>query len=161
MKTTILAIDPGKQGGLAIRWTDGKIEHASFKKREFGDILDTLKMVQRCVSAEEWPCVCYYEKPPWTLGKAVPESSAMVFGWNCGMLMGALRAMDFPVIEVSPHSYLRYDKKKIKTTGEKKRHNRELARTFFPAPREPITIEVADAFLLLNYALTKESGIER
>lgn len=160
MKTTIVAIDPGKQGGLAVRWSDGKLSHMSFRKNDFGCILLELKDIADTVLLEGWPLIAYFEKPPWTIGGRVPEASAMVFGWSCGMLMGALRALNFPIVEVSPHQYLRYDRNHIKTPGQKKRHNRELARMAFPSV-SGITIEVADAYCLLNHAIAKEAGVAR
>lgn len=159
MKTTIVAIDPGKQGGMVVRWSDGNLNHVSFKKSEFGDLLAELIDIRDTIRDESWPCVCYFEKPPWTLGKNVPEASAMVFGWSCGMIMGALRALQFPVVEVPPRRYLRYPKD-LKTTGQRKRHNREQARVLFPSATN-LTLEVADAYLLLNHALAWEAGVER
>jgi len=154
MKNTVLiAIDPGKQGAIAVKYPKPQdIGLMTLKKASFQDVLDYMHDVMIRCATEGWFYECWFEIPPKTLGKKVPESTAMTFGWHCGELYGMIRTLRMRLHTVRPPQYLKYPPEvKAGGTTAKKRFNRDAACQLFPWMKIPV--EAGDALLLLNYAM--------
>jgi len=102
MNTVTIAIDPGRQGAMAVRYPNGLINVQTLAKISFADYLDALTDILEAAATEGWTVESVFEIPPKTLGRRVPESAAMTFGWHCGQLYGAVRALKIPVRDVRP-----------------------------------------------------------
>jgi len=159
MNTVTIAIDPGRQGAMAVRYPNGLINVQTFAKISFADYLDALTDVLEAAATEGWTVESVFEIPPKTLGNRVPESAAMTFGWHCGQLYGAVRALKIPVRDVRPPEYLRYPKEIRSSPVAKKRHNRDAACKLYPQLKIPV--EAGDALLLLNYAVNGNPTLAR
>jgi len=151
MNTVTIAIDPGRQGAMAVRYPNGLINVQTFAKISFADYLDGLTDILEAAATEGWTVESVFEIPPKTLGRRVPESAAMTFGWHCGQLYGAVRALKIPVRDVRPPEYLRYPKEIRSSPVAKTRHNRDAACKLYPQLKIPV--EAGDALLLLNHAI--------
>jgi len=155
MKTDVtIAVDPGKQGAIAVAYPKPRdVGLHTLRKASFQDVLDIFHDIMIRSATEGWHCRAWFEMPPKTLGKRVPESAAMVFGFHCGELYGMLRTLRLPLKTVRPPEYLKYppEVRKAGATA-KKRYNKDKAAQMFPWLKIPV--EAGDALLLLNYAMT-------
>jgi hypothetical protein len=143
-ETVILAIDPGKNGGMA---TANAYTHDSFRMPATdGDVIDRL----RSLSAQYKTRICYIEKVGgFVRGNKTPGSAMFNFGHGRGVIMGALMAFGWRIIEVPP---VRWQKWLGigKCCGDKNKLKAEAQRRF---PNDRVTLMTADALLILEYAL--------
>ena len=149
-ETIILAIDPGKSGGMATR---NASTHEAFKMPDTdGDIIDRL----RSLSAQYKTRICYIEKVGgFVRGNKTPGSAMFNFGHGRGVLIGALMAFGWRVIEVPPVRWQKW--LGIGTCGgDKNKLKAEAQRRF---PNQHVTLKTADALLILEYAKMKEGSV--
>lgn len=142
MTHTIMGIDPGKNGGIAIKTNDETSVLSMSNKTEM-DIWEWMVDQPR-------PTMCYIEKVHSMPGQGV--KSMFSFGQNYGFLRGLLIARGVPFEEVLPNTWQDYMKVKL-TTAKKNEIDREVARL----PKE----KQAKKKKNLEYKLKKQNTYQR
>ncbi len=159
----ILAVDPGKSGGLAWMFTDsdGSVLTASKQMPDTdGDIVDLLR---EFTIAQKDP-VAYIE----LVGGFVrggenrqPGSAMFKFGDGYGFIRGVLMAFGWRVIFVRPQEWQKHfslgTRSNCATNGEWKNKLKSEAQRRFP--NQHVTLKTADALLILEYAKMKEGSV--
>lgn len=152
-KTTVIAIDPGISGGIAVM-RGPKISTLSLKKIPDADIVSFFQGVDR-------GAVAYLEKvggfiPKGEDGEGQPGSRMFTFGDSYGFLRGVLAALDIRTVLVVPQMWQRGIPGRKGSYAERKRALREHATKLFPDVA--ISAETADALGILHYARFRETG---
>ena len=137
-----IAIDPGKNGGIA--WRDENGVWAIDMPGTARDLVDALRGI--CV---QFPCVfmeCVIERV-----HAMPRdgsASAFAFGENFGMLQGVLAALGIPYRFVTPQTWQR----KVGALPKEKKDRKNAIKEFAQQrhPRLKITLKTADALAILT-----------
>jgi hypothetical protein len=141
----IVAIDPGKEGGIA--W--GIPPKVANLATEPGDLLDQLTEIR----AHYKEVIVYVEQVGgYVAGQPQPGSAMFKFGKSVGMTETAVTALGFTLCRITPQKW----QGKLgmrRQPGEKKdafkRRLRARACELYPALRREITVQVADAVLML------------
>lgn len=146
----IMAIDPGKSGGIV--WDeDGHVRSSKMPDTE-GDCVDMLRTATLAAGQER---IAYIEKVGgYIAGNKCPGSSMFNFGHGRGVLVGAMMAFGWRVIEVTPQKWQAW-LGIGKCGGDKNKLKAEAQRRF---PEERVTLATADALLIYDYAQKKERG---
>lgn len=151
--TTILGIDPGASGGIALVSAKHPTLAAKMPATE-RDIWDTIKSLAGAAD------FAYIEAVHSAPGQGV--ASSFKFGRNYGFLRACLMAAGIPWEGVSPHVWQRpmgcivKGRKGIKVAATaKKNHHKGLAQQLFPDLR--ITHAIADALLIAEYGRRERS----
>ena len=97
---TIVAIDPGVTGGIAV-WGYGKTECHPMPETE-GDRVDFIKSLKAAASMEGGEVVCVLEKVGGYAGKGQPGSAMFRFGEAFGFVKGAVQALGIRLVMVRP-----------------------------------------------------------
>ena len=146
----IIAIDPGKSGGIAYSLDDGET-HSLPMPQTPGDILETL----RTIKAISGPSIeCYLESCVKYAGKEQSGSAAIVYGRNYGFIEGVIQTLGIKLHLVRPQEWqkvLKLGTRRGATTTEWKNKLKAQAQRLFPT--EKVTLKTADALLILEYAL--------
>jgi|TARA_R110000851_G_scaffold221107_1_gene373893 hypothetical protein len=145
-----IAIDPGKNGGIAYSLEHGET-HCVRMPPTPGDILDTLRNIRAITG----PSVeCYME----ALVKYIPGnkqsgSSSIVYGRNYGFIEGVIQTLGIKLHSVRPQVWMKSmglgTKGKMSKTEWKNKLKAEAQRLF---PTEEVTLDTADALLILEYS---------
>lgn len=150
---TIIAIDPGKNGGIA---SLEKEDVTSYPMPETdGDVLDLISNI-KIRSINEWSdVVCYVEHVGGYAGGAGSTGSAMFnFGMGFGFLKGVLMTLKIKIILVRPQVWQKvFHLGTASTCASKTEWKNKLkaeAQRLFP--EQKVTLKTADALLLLEYA---------
>lgn len=152
MSKTVIGIDPGKNGGIAI--CDGK-ECRCVKMPSTPS--DLLCFLQEAGSAGN--CVAYLEKVGGMPGQGA--SASFVFGENYGHITLALLASKIPTEVVSPQRWQNFLNLRGKKGESKTDHkNRMKARAQQLFPSEKVTLWSADALLIAHYGIKQELGAD-
>jgi hypothetical protein len=149
---TILSVDPGKLGGMALA-RDGKFVDCWPMPETEGDVMDVLKNVALQHYSEsnrvDAPCICYIEAV-----HAMPKqgvTSTFTFGRGYGFVLGVLMSHSFKIVTVTPQ---RWQKALGITPSESKtKHKNKLkakAQELYPNVKP--TLKTADALLILEWA---------
>lgn len=146
----IIAIDPGKNGGIAIYSID------------IGRVIEVVKMPEtpqellRFLRLYSFNSICYLEK---VQGLPGMSGSAMFnFGCGFGHLEMALLACKIPTVSVTPQKWqksLQLGNKGNKSTTEWKNKLKAKAEQLFPYVGR-ITLAISDALLILQYSIIQE-----
>ncbi|MEI7903019.1 MAG: hypothetical protein WCK89_22480 [bacterium] len=172
----IIAIDPGGSGGVA--WI-GEHGAAACQKMPAtrGDVIDLLKMI---INYEPGKCVCYHEAISGFIPSAGP-SMMFEFGRSCERTECIIEVLGVRMIRVTPQAWQKAlglggsnrvkMPKKCEATPEEikkaKSHNAEAKKDWKNKlkgeaqrrfPSADVTLDTADALLILDYALAKEGG---
>jgi hypothetical protein len=145
----IVAIDPGKSGGIAC-FDSMEGLTTSPMPDDMAELLFDLK--------EICPTKVFLEKVTGYIGVSQPGSRMFEFGKNYGYLLGGLHALQIPVILVPPQKWqkpLGLGTSGGDKTAWKKKLKAEASRRF---PQLKVTLKTADALLLLDYAMTAYNG---
>ena len=143
----ILAIDPGKNG--AVVWEVGGGADVERMPATDGDCVDLL----RSLTANAGRGVCYIEKVGgFVKGKSAPGSAMFNFGHGRGVLVGALMAFGWRVVQVTPQKWQAW-LGIGKVGGDKNKLKAEAQRRF---PDQDVTLANADALLIFDYARSME-----
>lgn len=144
---TQLAIDPGKSGGIAVRYPCSKVLAFPMPPTE-GDLRD---LFVRLYNPDN-PTVAFVEKVGGYVGGAGAPGSAMFnFGRNFGFILGALAGLFVRTELVTPQQWqkrLGLGTSKGMTTVQWKNKLKEEAQRRFPDLR--VTLKTADALLILE-----------
>jgi len=139
---TLIAVDPGKGGGIAVLDREGV--HLHNMPESLADICAQLREYGAAtVILEEVPKYC---------GGKRPESTTFVLAQNLGRIEGIVTAIGYPLVRVHPKAWqktfsISRDKQK---SDAWKRRLKALACELFP--HLDVTLKTADALLLLEHA---------
>ena len=150
--TPLLAIDPGKHGGLAWRDADGTV-HAAPMPDGMTAQADFLREL-----ASRLPgMTAVMERAGYWMPGDHPNSAA-TFARHCGHLEASLYVLGIPCTSVAPAVWMRFLGALPKAKPERKRAIRELmARRF---PHLTVTLSTADALGLLAYAASRPESLK-
>lgn len=148
MSETILAIDPGINGGIVYSPLAGKDPVAMRMPETVHDLVDVLKS-----ASFEKPVRAVVELVGGYIGKAQPASSAFVFGEGYGKIQGVLAALEIPFDLVRPQAWQKALSLGTSTGMSKtawKGKLRAKAQQLYPGIK--VTLATADALLIYHAA---------
>ncbi|MHC1770108.1 MAG: hypothetical protein AB9869_38470 [Verrucomicrobiia bacterium] len=147
---TLIAIDPGASGGIAVR-RDGQPADAMPMPPTEGDMLNLLRQL----AVDPANTVAVVEEVGGYVGKAQPGSSAFKFGRNFGFLLGVLQTLGVRVELVRPQKWQKAlglgNASSYPSRTEWKNKLKGCAQRLHPHLKP--TLATADALLLLEHAL--------
>lgn len=156
---TILTIDPGASGGLAVKYGDAQVYAVPMPATE-GDLLEWLRFATKAAGETSDTCIAYLEAQQGVMGPGmrVSSSAMFTFGRGYGFLLGALMALEWSVVLVRPQEWQKALSLGTKAgaggkTEWKNKLKAEAQRRF---PHLKVTLKTADALLLMSYA-TKQT----
>ena len=150
---TLVAIDPGQSGGVAV---------AQFGKTDChpmpptpGDLLALLRDIQRAADIEQSSVVCVLEEVSGFAGKAQPGSAMFTFGKQFGFIQGVVQALGIRLELVRPQVWQKAfglgTASRCASKAEWKNKLKAEAQRRFPHLK--VTLRTADALLILDYAM--------
>jgi crossover junction endodeoxyribonuclease RuvC len=150
---TLIAIDPGLSGGVAVS-RFGKVECFAMPETE-GDVLEALKDIKAAAVVEGDEVVCVLEEVSGFAGRAQPGSAMFRFGENFGFIKGVVQALEIRLVLVRPQVWQRgfglgTASACASRTTWKNKLKAEAQRRF---PHLKVTLKTADALLILERAL--------
>ena len=151
---TIVAIDPGLSGGLAVRWF-GKTDCWAMPETE-GDLLERLREIKTVAGLEGDDLVCVLEEVSGFAGKAQPGSAMFRFGAHFGFIKGVVQALGIRLVLVRPQAWQKgfglgtASACRTKTIWKNKL-KAEAQRRF---PHLNVTLKTADALLILEHSIS-------
>ncbi len=160
INTLTLTIDPGRSGGIAVQYPDGRTVAWPMPDTD-ADTLDLLREITTNARHENWPVQALVEKVGgYVGGKGQPGSAMFTFGAGYGFTIGILMALEVPLVLVRPQQWqaaLQLGNSRTHTSKPAwKRHLRaEAARRY---PHLKPTLSTADALLMLAAAPLISTG---
>lgn len=156
---TLLCIDPGKSGGIAVENEYGT--YCDPMPDTFGDTVDYLREVKELGGEKT---TAYVEAVPSFCGPKLPGSVVFVMAENFGVIQGALMALNIPLVLVRPQEWQKGlgigtkagcvgATNNQKRTLWKRKLKGEAQRRF---PTLKVTEKTADALLILEWARSKQ-----
>lgn len=143
----MIAIDPGANGGLAGRNTDGSVWSCRMPATE-GDLLSLLKQKRT-----EGATAVHLENIVKFAGTNMPSSAMAVYASSWGFCKGVLMALGYSVILVNPKEWQKKLSLGVATglskTEWKNKLKAEAQRIY---PDQDVTLATADALLMLRAA---------
>jgi hypothetical protein len=134
---TLIAIDPGASGGIAVEWPDGSREFHAMPDNEANvwRLISELKL-QANTGYDSVGASCCLEKVGGFCGKGQPGSAMFKFGRGVGVVVGVLLAAEIPFKEVTPQAWQKHVG--AGTTGKRtktqwKKHLQDMAQKRNPA----------------------------
>lgn len=161
MSNLYLGVDPGKHGGVAILWEQGRVALLTPIPESLGDLHSLLTLDDLLIDD---PCTVHavLEKVGGYTGQGQPGSAMFNFGKGVGQLEALLYANGISYEEVPPQRWQKAmgitPKKKTETKTQWKNRLRGMAQKLFP--REKITLATADALLMAEYLRRKHEGVK-
>lgn len=157
---TILAMDPGQSGGVAVAQFGKTFCHAMPETQ--GDVLELIRSIKTAAEVEGESVVCVLEEVGGFVGKAQPGSAMFKFGEQFGFLQGVVQALGLRLERVRPQVWqkafgLGTASGCASKTEWKNKLKGEAQRRF---PHLKVTLKTADALLILDYAM-RGNGRER
>ena len=149
---TIIAIDPGKSGGIAFRC--GKSCGTQPMPETFGELTESLREFKQQATIEGCELVAYVERVQGFAGKNRPGFHMFGLGENFGAIQGILAALNVRTILVRPQEWQKGFQLGSRSTSKsdndwKNKLKAEAQRRF---PELKVTLKTADALLILEYA---------
>lgn len=151
---TIIAIDPGKNGGIVLR--DGNGEAAYKMPETCKDLSELICEIWEGAKLNKNAIVCYMEK----VGTMAHDGhmQAFSFGKNIGHLEQCLIDYGIRTIEVTPQKWQKAlalgSSKNHSSKAAWKNHLKAMAQRLFPQTK--VTLWNADALLISEYAWQQE-----
>lgn len=139
----IIAIDPGKSGGLAVSLEAGSV-FASPCPETDRDRFELLEDVMSWVADRE--VLCVIEKVHAMPGQGV--TSMFTFGMGYGGWLMALTALKIPFIEVTPQAWMKKFGALPKEKKERKLAIKDRMQKKYPHIK--VTLNVADALAIMD-----------
>tara|TARA_Y100000401_G_scaffold108354_1_gene103563 strand:+ start:9209 stop:9748 length:540 start_codon:yes stop_codon:yes gene_type:complete len=156
-ETTIIGIDPGKNGGVTILNIIDYTEQVEvFRCPKTPD--EMAKQLAESVpyNGNRYNMTCFMEHVHAFPGQGVV--STFSFGQNLGQWEGILASQDIPVEYVAPRKWMDiYNTPSKLTRRMRKRYLREQAEIIFPNVK--MTFNISDSLLIANYG--KQTLLER
>lgn len=148
---TLITIDPGASGGISVGWFNDKIAAFKMPPTE-GDILNELKEIKTVCEDERSELLAYVELVP--IGMQGRGAAMAKLNSNAAFIRGCLMALGVRMILVRPtewQSFFNLGKRSgcNSDTEWKNKLKAEAQRRF---PQIKVTLDTADALLLLEYA---------
>lgn len=158
MNKTIIAIDPGKTGGIAYRIDNANSTVSLPMPETEGDILETLCSIQEA-STDPAGAVAYLEQVGGFIeGRPAPGSSMFNFGRSFGYLLGVLQALHIRIELVRPQEWTKAagvgTASGLSKTNWKNKLKAQAQRLY---PEQKVTLKTADALLILEYGKRRAS----
>jgi len=152
---TILAIDPGLSGGLAVIQFGKTVCHAM--PETLGDVFELIASFQAASVVEGHPMVCVLEEVSGFAGKGQPGSAMFKFGEHYGFVQGVVRSLGIRLELVRPQVWqkafgLGTASRCASKSVWKNKLKAEAQRRY---PQLKVTLKTADALLILDYALQR------
>ena len=151
---TILAIDPGLSGGVAVS-SFGKAECWPMPETE-GDLLALVRDIRDAAVAEGRELVCVLEEVSGYAGKAQPGSAMFRFGAHFGFIKGVVQALGIRLLLVRPQTWQKGfglgTASACRTKSEWKNKLKAEAQRRFPQLN--VTLKTADALLILEHSIS-------
>jgi hypothetical protein len=154
--TTIVAIDPGLSGGIAV--SAFGVAGCRAMPATQGDIVGLLRGIKAASDKSEVETVCIMEGiGGYVKGRPLPGSAMHKMGENCGFLKGVIQTLGMRLVMVRPQVWqksfgLGTASACASKTIWKNKLKAEAQRRF---PHLEVTLKTADALLILEYALGK------
>lgn len=182
MNLSILAIDPGASGALAVHHHDGTVQAIKMPDTP-RDVCDFIDVAHSHALIHGCQIRCYMEQV-WGFigGEGMPGSAGFNFGQGYGEIIGILTHAKIPFILVTPNKWQKplslpatgrekgqytgltveqhkAESKRVSSANSqlKRAHKarlKELAQRYYPS--EKVTLSTCDALLILQYALKEE-----
>ncbi len=151
---TIVAIDPGMSGGMAVRWFN-KTDCWPMPETE-GDLLERLREFKSLAGLEGDEVVWVLEEVSGFAGKAQPGSAMFRFGEHFGFIKGAVQALEIRLVLVRPQVWqkgfgLGTASACASKSEWKNKLKAEAQRRF---PHLNVTLKTADALLILEHSIS-------
>ena len=151
MKITI-GIDPGASGGIA--WNKDNLIGCIPMPESMPDLIEFFRdLIKGC-----YECEAYIENVPKYVGNNIPSSTTAVLFRNFGYIEGVIGTLNIRTILVTPQEWQKHfhlgTKKDCASTSEWKNKLKSEAMRRYPAHK--ITLKTSDAFLILDYAMSKK-----
>jgi len=173
----IIAIDPGKTGGIAILSDHQTIQ--AFKMPDTdGDVIEFFNEKIPLCQIEGFKSVCYMEKVGGFIGmrtkyivcpqcrnqvpvqSADPGSAMFKFGYGNGFLISTVMTRKIPLEMVTPQSWMKALSLGTKSGMSKtdwKNKLKAMAQRLYPNLK--VTLNTCDALLILKYAKMREASV--
>tara|TARA_R100001082_G_scaffold44069_1_gene23363 strand:+ start:1801 stop:2352 length:552 start_codon:yes stop_codon:yes gene_type:complete len=156
MRQTIIGIDPGKSGGVAV-CKDGLIVDFQKYPKTLGEIVDIVKKIDDDWSESGKP-LAYIEQV-----HAFPtdaRSAAFKFGTNYGLWQGVLLGLQIEYKTVAPQVWMKplglpKDKKERKNKIKALAQN-VIDKQNVPMDKKRVTLNTSDAIIISMYGYLKE-----
>lgn len=179
---TLIGIDPGAKGGIAILHQDGRVEVYKMPEttKDLSDIIDVTHTEAMLDSGK---IKCYLEQVSGFAGEGQPGSSAFNFGQGYGEIIGILTHAKIPFETITPQRWQKIytlgtrgtirgnysgmspeqakaEKKRISSLNNKAKRDwknklKELAQRLYPDVT--VTLGTSDALLILEYGRRLEN----
>lgn len=150
----LIAIDPGKSGGIAVAFGDLPVRSFRMPATE-GDVLALLRQL----AAEPAYTVAVVEEVSGFAGRGQPGSAMFKFGRGFGFLLGVLQTLRVRVELVKPQKWQKAlslgTASSCASTTEWKNKLKAAAQRLHPGIE--VTLAVADALLILEYARNQKA----
>ncbi len=160
MKPTIIGIDCGKSGGVAVSGlrVDNIFQPCTAwpMPATTADIFYELGLLKLQAETEDRLLVAYVEQVPKFAGKNIPSSTSFVLGQNYGVVLGILTALKIETRLVTPQKWQKgvgIVRTKGSTATEWKNKLKAEAQRRFPNIKPRVTLKTADALLIMDYGL--------
>jgi hypothetical protein len=149
---TIIAIDPGKKGGIACK---DQTDHVFVDTMPdtLRDLWDYFKAIRDAHGQDE--VLAVIEKTG-THVKGNNASASCTFARSCGHLEMALTASEISWFDVTPQKWMKHFGALPKDKTERKRVIKERMQRRYPSIS--VTLTNADALGILTWAIEKERG---
>lgn len=169
MKDTLLAIDPGAKGALVLDTSCGPVEFHKMPETT-ADLWQLINSIQLGAQTGAFDGTdnsgkirCYLEKVSgYAGGPGQPGGAMFTFGRGFGHLEMALIAAGIPTIEVPPQRWQKElgcgNSKQHASKTAWKNHLKGIAQQLYP--NHTITLQFADAALILEYARRMERTVD-
>lgn len=154
----IIGIDPGGNGGIAVWDCEKNVVDAIYTaKKDYPTAKDMLDVLAKYNGGD---CMCAMEK---VQGLPKMGGGAMfTFGKNFGYLEMSLLANGIPTYEVTPQKWQKYyqlgTKSQCSSKVEWKNKLKYKAQQLFPNIK--VTLDVADALLIMYYQLKQTKDVQ-
>ena len=145
----LLAVDPGMKGAIA--WRGNGVVGVQKIAVNPADLC--LQLGELLAQPLKSDFICFLEEVGGYIGKAQPGSSAFKFGRQVGVIEGVLAAHQIEVRKIRPQAWQKALSSISRPGEEKNAHKRRLralALELYPRLREQITLQTADALLILR-----------
>ncbi len=152
---TVIAVDPGLSGGIAVHWESEPVKTYPMPSTE-GDLVNLL----RELTPDPANTIAFVEEVGGYIGKAQPGSSAFKFGRNFGFLLGVLQTTGIRIELVRPQKWqkalgLGHASGCVSKTEWKNKLKAHAQRLY---PHLKPTLATADALLILEFGLRASRG---
>jgi len=156
---TIIAIDPGKHGGMAVNAL-GKTWCAGLPESD-GDRLELLEAEQYAAGREGLKAVVVLELVGGFIGRRQPGAAMFKFGQGYGFLIGVVMALRMPLFLIRPQQWQKGfglgTRSACASDAQWKNKLKEEAQRRFPELK--VTRATADALLILEYVCAERPEI--